>query len=120
MDGARLGALHRLPQHAVKIAAMHHPIGCPEARNQVLAEIEELPGVARIPEPDLLGRSLRHHAAHGRAEAERDQEARAVGAELNARAELAQLVGLLEDVDVEAALQQRQRRGQAADAGAGD
>ena len=120
VDGARLGALHRLPQHAMEIAAMHHPVGRAEALERIAAEVEQRPGLAGAPEPDLLGRRLRHHLAHGRAEAQRDQDARAIRSELDAGADFAQLVGLLEHLDVEAALQQRQRRGQAAEAGAGD
>src|SRR5262249_31608971 len=49
-------------------------------------------------------------------QAERDENAGAVGAELHAGAELTQLGGLLEDVDLDAALKHRERGGEAADA----
>ena len=53
-------------------------------------------------------------------EPERDQHARRIGRELDAGAGLFQPLGLLEHDDAEAALRQRQRRGQPADPGAGD
>jgi len=52
--------------------------------------------------------------------AERVERAVAVGADLDAGAEFAQLGGLLEDLDIEAALLQRDGSGQTADAAAGD
>ena len=51
---------------------------------------------------------------------ERVEHAGAVGADLDAGADLLQLGRLLVDLDVEAALEQRQRRGQSADAAADD
>ena len=53
-------------------------------------------------------------------ETESMQDARGVGADLDAGADLADGRGLLVDVDVESRAQQRQRRGQAADAAADD
>ena len=48
------------------------------------------------------------------------QHARAVGADLHAGADLAQLGRLLVDLDLDAAPQQGERAGQPADAGADD
>ena len=53
-------------------------------------------------------------------QAEPDQQARGVGADLDAGADLADARRLLVDMDVEAGLQQMQRRGEAADAAADD
>ena len=52
--------------------------------------------------------------------AERMEGAVAVGADLHAGADLLEVGRLLVDVDVVAALEQRQRRGEPADAAAGD
>ncbi len=55
-----------------------------------------------------------------RLEAKRMEHARAVGADLHAGADLAELGRLLVDLDVDAALQQGEPRGEPADAGADD
>jgi hypothetical protein len=48
------------------------------------------------------------------------EDARAVGADLQARADLAQLGRLLVDLDLDAALEQGERGGEAADPAPGD
>ena len=53
-------------------------------------------------------------------EAEIDQNARRVGRELDARADLLRPFGLVEDQHAKAALRQCQRRGEAADSAAAD
>ena len=70
--------------------------------------------------PDHAPRRQHLHALERVLEAERVEHARAVGADLDAGADLLQLRRLLVDLDVEAALEQRQRRGQPADAAADD
>ena len=62
----------------------------------------------------------RAHAAriHRVAEAETAQQARRIGADLDAGADLAELRRLLVDVDVAARLQDRERGGEPADAAA--
>ena len=57
---------------------------------------------------------------HGRAQPKLDQHAGAIGGKLDACADLAQLDGLLEELDLVAVAQQGERGGQAAYAGAGD
>jgi len=66
--------------------------------------------------------ALRPHLnlGEGRFQAEREQNARAVGADLDAGADLLELARLFVNFDVDAALEQRKRRGQATDAGADD
>ena len=59
-------------------------------------------------------------AARALADAERIEGGEGVRRELDAGADLADLGRLLEDGDAKAALRERQRRGEAADAGAGD
>jgi hypothetical protein len=52
--------------------------------------------------------------------AERNQNARGIGRELNAGADLFQALGLIENRDLKSALRERERGGQPADARAGD
>src|SRR6516165_6641695 len=103
----------------MEIAAMHHPIGCAKALKGVAAKIKELPDRIAVPQPHLLCCWLRHDLLHGQAEPQCDQDARSVGAELNASAELVQLIGLFVELNVEAALDEGKRRGETAEPGAG-
>ena len=95
-----------LHQHGMEIAAMHQPVGRAVARLGVGAEILDAPGLAGVEQPHLLGGRHRGDRLHRRQQAECAQHARAVGRDLHAGAELAQLGGLLEERDVEATLQQ--------------
>jgi hypothetical protein len=100
----------------VQIGAMQHEMRRAKALDVLVAEIEPVPGLARAPVPQLatLGPDL--HPAERRFQAEREQDARAVGADLDAGADLPELARLLVDLDVDAAREQGERRGQATDA----
>src|SRR5262249_44620745 len=112
MEPARRAGIEGLAQHAVKIAPVHHPVGPAVERARGNAEVEQLPGPAGREQSDLLARGLGGDRLHVLFETERNQDAGAVGAELHAGAELAQLARLLEDLDLDAPLQQRQARDQ--------
>jgi hypothetical protein len=99
---------------------MEHPVGRAIALDRRRAEIEELPALPGAPEADLLALRLDRDAAERILEPERDQNAGPVGADLDAGADLAQRRRLLEDGDVEAATQQRERGGETADPGTDD
>ena len=120
MDRVRPLAADRVEQHGVQIAAVEHHVGKAVALDRDRAEIEQLPGLAGAPEPDLLAGDDDAEPLGRLAEAQRIEHARAVRADLHAGAELLQLGRLLIDIDADALPDQRQRRGQAADAGADD
>src|SRR5204862_4961506 len=84
------------------------------------AEIEQLPGLASAPEPNLLAGDDNAEPLSLRPEPQRVEHSRAVRADLHAGAELLQLRRLLIDIDADALPDQRQRRGQSPDAGADD
>src|SRR4030095_12284818 len=51
-------AVHRALQHAQKIRTIHGQIRVAVALDRDLAEVEELPGLARVPDADLLAFGL--------------------------------------------------------------
>src|SRR6056297_1474836 len=104
----------------MQVAAMDHPVGRAEAADGIRAQIEQLPAFAGVPEPDLLARRLAHHGFECCAQPQLDQEAGAVRRDLDARAKLAQLLGLLEDPHPKAPAQKCQGRGEPADPASGD
>ena len=120
MDRVRPLAPDRVEQHGVQIAAVEHHVGKAVALDRDRAEIEQLPGLAGAPEPDLLAGDDDAEPLGRRAEPQRIEHAGAVRADLDAGAELLQLGRLLIDIDADALPDQRQRRGQSADAGADD
>ena len=119
-DRIGLERAHRIDQHLMQVGAMDHEIGRAVARDRLGAEIEQLPGLARIPEPDFLACRLAPDLAQRLFEPEREQHARAVRRNLHARAELGELRRLLIDLDFMAVAQQRERGREPADARADD
>ena len=89
--------------HAVQIAAMDGDVGKAVALDQFQAEIEQLPALPGIPKPDRLAGRQHLHFLQRLLEPQRMEDARAVGADLHAGAELAQFRRLLVDIDVDAA-----------------
>src|ERR1043166_9571860 len=120
MDRAGFRALERLPQPAVQVAAMKGDVREAVALDRFDAEIEQLPALPAVPEPDRLAGRQHLHLFQRLLEAERMENAGAVGADLDAGAKLAQLGRLLIDVDVDSAPEQRERRRKPADARAYD
>src|SRR6185312_6579804 len=120
VDRLRRRLPHGVEQDGVEIAAMRHPVGRAEALHRCFAEVEDVPALAGAAEADFLGGRGADHAQHRRFKAERDEETGAVGAKLDAGADFAQLAGLLEYAHVEAAAEQGERHGEAAEAGTGD
>src|SRR5262245_41436301 len=91
-----------------------------EALDAFVAKVEPVPSFSGAPVPQLAALRAHLHLAEGRFQAEREQNARAVGADLDAGADLLELARLFVNLDVDAALEQGQRRGEPADAGADD
>ena len=120
MNGAGLCLQHRLRDHAMQIAAMDGDVGKAVALDRFQAEVEQLPALPGIPQPDRLAGRQHLNLFQRLLEPERVKHAGAVGADLHAGAKLAQLGRLLVDIDVDAAANQRQRRRQPADAAADD
>ena len=84
------------------------------------AEVEQLPGLAGAPEPDLLAGDDDALPLGRFAQAQRIEHAGAVGADLHASAKLLQLRRLLVHLHVDAVADQRERSRQAADPAADD
>ena len=120
MDGLRFLAPHRIGKYALQIGAMERPIGKAVALDGFSAKIEQLLGFPRVPDVNLFALGLPADRLDLGPEAELIENPGAVGADLESGADLHDLGRLLIDVDIEAALEQRQRRGQPADARAGD
>ena len=91
-----------------------------ESLDAFVAKIEPVPGFAGAPVPQLAALWPNLNFTQGRGEAERKQDARAVGADLDAGADFLELVRLLVNLDIDAALEQGKRRRQSTDAGADD
>ena len=102
------------------VGAVNHGVRVGEARAKRRAgrDLADQRVVDRVHHHHPLG--VDGAATGALADAERVEARERVRRELNAGADLADLRRLLEDDDAKAALRQRQRRGEAADAGAGD
>src|SRR5580704_19544689 len=120
MDRVGLLAPYARGQRAQQIGTPSRQVWKTIALDRLGAEVEQFPGVAGLPVPHLLAVGLATERLQWREHAEQAESAGAVRAQLHASADLGQLRRLLPDVDIEPALQQRQRRRQPADAGAGD
>ena len=120
VNGIGLCLQHRLRDHAMQIAAMDSDVGKAVTLDRFQAEVEQLPALPGVPQPDRLAGRQHLNLFQRVLEAQRVKHARAVGADLHAGAELAQLRRLLVDIDVDAATKQRQRRREPADAAADD
>src|SRR5437868_1153100 len=57
-DRIRFQGAHRIDQDSMQVGAVDHEIGRAVARDRLAAEVEQLPGLARIPEPDFLAGRL--------------------------------------------------------------
>ncbi len=99
MNGAGLCLQQRLRDDAMQIAAMDGDVGKAVALDRFQAEIEQLPALPGIPQPDRLAGRQHLHLLQRLLEPERMKDARAVGADLHAGAELAQFRRLLVDID---------------------
>ncbi len=104
----------------MQVAAMHHRIGIAEARAEGLAQIDmgDFFGRERVHQPELI--DIDRHAARGFADAEIVEGVKRVRSELDAGADLAERGGLFQQDRGNALLRQPERRGEAADAAAGD
>ena len=112
--------LHCLEYGQMDVGAMYHRVGAAEAAAKCLAGLDahDFLGVDGIHHDDVIGenRAAARHLAH----AQGVQRREGVGAELDARADLADVRGLLQQLDFDALARQRQRGRQAAYAAAYD
>ena len=120
VDRFRLDALNRLRAGRQQVGSVHGEIGITVTLDRGVAEVEELPSLAGVPQPHFLALGAAGKLAQSLEGADRVQRAIAVGTYLDAGADFAQFRRLLENFDIEAALQQRRRRRHAADAAAGN
>src|SRR5262249_16091953 len=97
-----------------------HEMRRAEALDALVAEIEPVPGFSAAPVPQLAALGPHLDLGEGRFQAERKQNACAVGADLDAGADLLELARMFVTLNVDAALEQGPRRGQPTDAGADD
>src|SRR5262249_26483548 len=104
-DGVALQGADRIGEQAMQIAAVKHEMRRAEALDALVAEIEPVPGLSRAPVPQLAALRPDLHFCQGWFQAEREQDARAVRADLDAGADLPELVRLLVDRNVDAALE---------------
>jgi len=111
---------HGLGDDAMQIAAMNGDVGKTVAFARFHAEIEQLPALPGVPQPDRLAGRQHLYFLQSVLEPERVQNPGAVGADLYAGAKLAQFRRLLVDVDLDAAAQKCQRRRKPADTAADD
>ncbi|MNL82534.1 hypothetical protein D3C87_2099350 [compost metagenome] len=70
------------------------------------AEIEQLPGLPGVPQPDFLTVRLGGNGHDVFFEPEREENARAIGTDLDARADFLQFDCLFIDVDIETLAEQ--------------
>ena len=119
-DGVGLERANRIREEAVQIGAVKHEMRRAESLDALVAEIEPVPGFAGAPVPQLATLRPHLHPGERRLETEREQDARAVGADLDAGADFLEPIRLFVNLDVDATLEQGQRRGQSTDAGADD
>ena len=107
-------------QHVEQVGAMRGVVRRAEMRLRPLAERRVVEPVAGVPGAVVAPFRIVGDARQRIAEAERPQHPRGVAADLKAGADLAERRGLLEQLGLDAALAQRQQRGDAADAAARD
>lgn len=119
---AGMGAIlrHRFGKQKGQVAAMEMIVGCTEALLDFRAQRRALQRATVVPALLVDGERSHAPALHRVPEAQPMQQARGVGADLQAGADLAEARRLLVDLNVESGLEQRQRRGQPADATADD
>lgn len=110
----------RRGEHVQQVWTVDGEVRIAIALDRDLAEVEELPGLARVPQADFLARGLAGKRLERLADAKRVERACAVGTELQAGADFPQLRRLLVDLDLAALAQCRERGREPADAGTGD
>jgi hypothetical protein len=111
---------HGRPQEFRQIAAMEMIVGRAEGRLDLRAERRALQRAAIIPAALVHGERSHADFVHRGLQSQPDQQARGVGADLDAGADLADGGRLLVDMDIETGLQQLQRGREATDASADD
>ena len=111
---------NRLGQHRMQFASMENVMRRAELLLDSVAERRLRQGAAVIPAALMEERRAVRHLGAFLAETQPDQDARGVRPDIDAGADLAEQARLLVDLNVEAGLQQADRRGQPADAAADD
>ena len=101
-DGVGPGSADRVDKHSLQVATMHEDVRRAVALMRDRTEVEGVPGLAGVPQPRLLAGGQELGAFERSLQAQRVQHAHAIGADLDAGADLLQLGGLLADDDVDA------------------
>src|SRR5262249_14313484 len=120
MNCVGLAGAHRIDQHLQKVGAKHRDVGKAVAFDRLGAEIEQLPGPAGVPKAHLLAFGVAGELPQSLEDTVRVQGAVAVWADLDASAEFLGFGSLLVNIDIMAAIEERQRRRHAADTAPGD
>jgi hypothetical protein len=110
----------RVGQQTMQIGTVQHEMRRAEPLHAFVAEIEPVPRFAGAPVPQLAALRPNLNLSEGRFQTERKQDASAVGTDLDAGANLLEPIRLLVNFNVDAALEQGQRRSQSPDARAHD
>ena len=119
MNRPLFGRAHCVNKNGVKIASMHHPIGRPVTCNGRFAKIKKLPRLTGVEQPNLLTFGNAGDRLDRVTQPQRDQNTRAIGADLQTGTQFAQFRRLLVDVDVESLPQQSERGNETANSGSG-
>ena len=106
---------HRGGEHRQQIRAMKMIVGRAEKPHAFVAERRLHQDAAVVPADEFERKRPHPDPLERFAQSEAVQDARCVGAYLNAGADFVQLRGLLEDLDVEPGAGKRERRRQASD-----
>ena len=106
VDGIGLSAAYRVRQHLLQIGAVEHEVGEAVAFDGFGAKIEQLLGLAGVPDADFLTVRFPADRLDLGAQTELVEHAGAIGTDLEAGADLHDFGRLLVDVDVEAAFEQ--------------
>jgi hypothetical protein len=120
MNRIGLVAPHRARKHVEQVWPVDREVRKAVPLDRHASEVEELPGLAGVPQADLLAGRLTRQRLQFLANAELVERARAVGADLQPGADFLELCSLLVDLDVAAPAQGRQSGGKPADARACD
>src|SRR5262252_2919494 len=103
MNRIRLFSADAVGEHGEEVGTVDRVVRKSVTLDGDRAEIEELPRLARAPEPHLLARGFACHRSERLADAELVHDATAVGADLQAGADFLEFRRLLVDIHVEAA-----------------
>ena len=103
MDAGRIQRAHGRDQHRVQVGAMQHQVRKAVLGDRGRSEVEQLPALARAPQPHLLAARDARHPHQCVFQSQRIEAAGRIGTELQSRADVAQHLRLLEHLHGKAA-----------------